>query len=323
MSIPLPICYLTGYVGFSAEGGSPARFLQAAADSGIPLWHVRREGITLSACCAARHYARLRRPARRAGLRLHLTRRRGLGISPAAAARAVGTGGRTGAVSAAVAAAVLPHLGGHGRRQRYAAGGQRAPDGAGMGRLCRRTDQNTRYRDHPSRSALPRRGCRLADRESRGQRRPCGAFGIRSADRHPHHRSALQPHRRPRRLDPAHRDLRRRSACAPRRRRRRRYPARQWGDHCGQEPASAPFGSGGSSPAPSGSCRSQCRLRRKRSPPGSLRPSGSAFCFSAGRSRCMHRRRCPTSPRPVRTTACSPSAGCRSRSAFAIATSPR
>ena len=78
MSIPLPICYLTGYVGFSAEGGSPARFLQAAADSGIPLWHVRREGITLSACCAARHYARLRRPARRAGLRLHLTRRRGL-----------------------------------------------------------------------------------------------------------------------------------------------------------------------------------------------------------------------------------------------------
>ncbi len=78
MSIPLPVCYLTGYVGFSAEGGSPARFLQAAADSGIPLWHVRREGITLSACCAARHYARLRRPARRAGLRLHLTGRRGL-----------------------------------------------------------------------------------------------------------------------------------------------------------------------------------------------------------------------------------------------------
>ena len=78
MSIPLPLCRLTGWVSFSAEGGSPARFLQAAADSGIPLWEVRRRGITLSACCAARHYARLRRPARRAGLRLHLTGRRGL-----------------------------------------------------------------------------------------------------------------------------------------------------------------------------------------------------------------------------------------------------
>ena len=78
MSIPLPLCHITGFVRFSAEGGSPARFLRAAADAGIPLWQVRREGITLSACCAARHYARLRRPARRAGLRLHLTGRYGL-----------------------------------------------------------------------------------------------------------------------------------------------------------------------------------------------------------------------------------------------------
>ena len=70
--------FFTGWVHFRAEGGLPARLLDETASKGIPLWDVRREGIELYARCPARVYPALRRPARRAGLRLQLIGKHGL-----------------------------------------------------------------------------------------------------------------------------------------------------------------------------------------------------------------------------------------------------
>ncbi len=67
-----------GWIAFKAEGGMPAALLNAAVKSGVQLWNIRRKGIALYARCRAKDYARLRRPARRAGMRLRLIKRHGL-----------------------------------------------------------------------------------------------------------------------------------------------------------------------------------------------------------------------------------------------------
>ena len=69
--------WLCGWVRFDAEGGAAGRFLSLAAREGIPLWDTRREGIVLSARCRAADYRRLRAPAKRSGLRLHVRERHG------------------------------------------------------------------------------------------------------------------------------------------------------------------------------------------------------------------------------------------------------
>lgn len=66
-----------GWVAFEAEGGMPAALLDAAAKSDVALWSIQRKGLVLRAICRAKDYARLRRPARRAGMRLHVAKRRG------------------------------------------------------------------------------------------------------------------------------------------------------------------------------------------------------------------------------------------------------
>lgn len=70
--------WLFGWVGLAAEGGFPERLLNLAAREGIDLWGVRRKGMTMVACCPVGQYKRLRSPARRAGMRMHVTSRHGV-----------------------------------------------------------------------------------------------------------------------------------------------------------------------------------------------------------------------------------------------------
>ena len=72
------IRWCTGWVEFEAEGGLPARLLDEATAREVLLWGIQRKGIVLKARCAARTYTRLHRPARRAGMRIHVTKKRGL-----------------------------------------------------------------------------------------------------------------------------------------------------------------------------------------------------------------------------------------------------
>ncbi len=93
-----------GWVAFEAEGAMPAALLDAAAKSGVALWNIRRKGLVLHATCRAKDYARLRRPARRAGMRLRLTKKRG---APFLAAR---FSNRWGLLAGGVAAVLLLQL---------------------------------------------------------------------------------------------------------------------------------------------------------------------------------------------------------------------
>jgi similar to stage IV sporulation protein len=70
--------WLFGWVKFDAEGGFPERLLNLAAREGIDLWSVRRTDEKLRACCPARQYRLLRSPARRAGMRIHITQKNGV-----------------------------------------------------------------------------------------------------------------------------------------------------------------------------------------------------------------------------------------------------
>lgn len=69
---------LNGTVRFSAEGGSVERFFSLAGRAGISLWNIRsKEGVTYIDT-RARSYKKLRIPARRAGVRMRVVRKRGL-----------------------------------------------------------------------------------------------------------------------------------------------------------------------------------------------------------------------------------------------------
>ena len=65
------------YVWFSGVGGFPATLLSDAAARGLHLFNTRVEGETLYACCPAAQYKYLRPLARRACMRLRITRKRG------------------------------------------------------------------------------------------------------------------------------------------------------------------------------------------------------------------------------------------------------
>ncbi len=69
--------WLFGWVRLEAEGGFPERLLNLATREEIELWGVRRKGEALVACCPAKRYRRLRSPARKAGMRMHVTEKHG------------------------------------------------------------------------------------------------------------------------------------------------------------------------------------------------------------------------------------------------------
>lgn len=66
-----------GWIRLTAEGGFPERLLNLASREEIPLWDIGRQGITLTACCRARDYKRLRQPARKACMRMRVRERHG------------------------------------------------------------------------------------------------------------------------------------------------------------------------------------------------------------------------------------------------------
>lgn len=69
---------LTGFVLIRCEGGYPTRFLNAAADAGIPLWDIRHKDGVLWCRAPAADYRRLRPAARRGCVRMRVQKRGGL-----------------------------------------------------------------------------------------------------------------------------------------------------------------------------------------------------------------------------------------------------
>lgn len=69
--------FLRGYVRFTVTGRFPERFLNITSSRGIRLWDVSR-GADFSACMYMSDYLRIRPIARRAGVRLRVTKKGGL-----------------------------------------------------------------------------------------------------------------------------------------------------------------------------------------------------------------------------------------------------
>ena len=62
--------WLPGYVTVEIEGGFPERMLNELTGGGIAVWRIRRRAESVRFCCLAGDYRRLRRPAKRAGVRM-------------------------------------------------------------------------------------------------------------------------------------------------------------------------------------------------------------------------------------------------------------
>ena len=70
--------WLPGWARVEAEGGFPERLLNESAAAGIAVWSVRHRRESTRFSCMAGDYRRLRRPARRAGVRMRVVRKSGL-----------------------------------------------------------------------------------------------------------------------------------------------------------------------------------------------------------------------------------------------------
>lgn len=69
---------MRGYVYFQGEGGFPAQFLSDAHTLGLHISDTKRENETLYGWCPIREYKALRKPAKKACLRLRILRKSGL-----------------------------------------------------------------------------------------------------------------------------------------------------------------------------------------------------------------------------------------------------
>ena len=70
--------YLRGYVSFTASGKFPERFLNAAAVNKLNLWNAYPSGNAIRGSMSASDYKRARKVARRAGVKLKITKKQGL-----------------------------------------------------------------------------------------------------------------------------------------------------------------------------------------------------------------------------------------------------
>lgn len=70
--------FLTGFVLFCAESGFPERFVNLCAGMRIPVWDFRPSGEKIYGKTTPGAYLRLRRAARRAGMRLRICRKSGV-----------------------------------------------------------------------------------------------------------------------------------------------------------------------------------------------------------------------------------------------------
>lgn len=69
---------LFGYVEFTATGGFSERFINLCSREGLLLWDVSYKKSSLAACMRAKDYKYIRSPAKRSGMRVKITRKRGL-----------------------------------------------------------------------------------------------------------------------------------------------------------------------------------------------------------------------------------------------------
>ena len=69
---------LLGYVEFQATGGFPERFLNLCNINGITLWNVLNDGVKVKACTPIKAYRNIRKPAHKSGMKVKITRKRGL-----------------------------------------------------------------------------------------------------------------------------------------------------------------------------------------------------------------------------------------------------
>ena len=69
---------LLGYVEFQATGGFPERFLNLCNINGITLWNVQNDGVKVKACTPIKAYKNIRKPAHKSGMKVTITRKRGL-----------------------------------------------------------------------------------------------------------------------------------------------------------------------------------------------------------------------------------------------------
>lgn len=69
---------LLGFVEFEASGGFPERFLNLCTINGITLWNVQNNGVKVKACTGAKSYKNIRKSAKKSGMKVRITRKRGL-----------------------------------------------------------------------------------------------------------------------------------------------------------------------------------------------------------------------------------------------------
>lgn len=70
--------YLTGYVNFRAYGGFSDRFINLCAKEDIPLWNLKNTDGRISGSTTIGGYLAIRKPARKSGMRVRATEKRGL-----------------------------------------------------------------------------------------------------------------------------------------------------------------------------------------------------------------------------------------------------
>lgn len=70
--------YLFGYINFRAFGGFADRFLNLCTKENIPLWNIKNTDGRISASTTIGGYLAIRRPARKAGMKVRALEKKGL-----------------------------------------------------------------------------------------------------------------------------------------------------------------------------------------------------------------------------------------------------
>lgn len=70
--------YILGYVNFTAHGGFADRFINLCTRENIPLWNIKNSDGRVSASTTLKGYLHIRRPAKRAGMRVRAAEKIGL-----------------------------------------------------------------------------------------------------------------------------------------------------------------------------------------------------------------------------------------------------
>ena len=70
--------WLFGYINFKASDGFPDRFINLCTKDSIPLWNIQNIGGNLSASTTIEGYLGIRQSARKSGMKLRVTEKKGL-----------------------------------------------------------------------------------------------------------------------------------------------------------------------------------------------------------------------------------------------------